>query len=324
MVMVSVIIPAFNYGRYLGSALESILAQTYEDFEIIIVDDGSTDNTLEVVRGFTDPRIKYIYQENKGLPGARNTGIKAAQGKYIAFLDADDLWHPCKLEKQVSFLERNDNVGVVYTGASYVNTEGELLPFRWDPEPKSDSFYEALLFQNPIHVSSATVRADCLAQIGLFDESFMAVEDLDLWRRIAARYSFYQISENLTIARHHPENMTKDLNRMAKGWSSYMAKALRETPPRHGKALQQAKLHVYWEISRLYLDMAFQECAAGNTGAAKESLRQAHHYHPWLHRVDALLVLLEAAIGTKGMIWLWRIIRSLQHWPVGDSALPGQ
>nr|WP_256498773.1 glycosyltransferase family A protein [Chroococcidiopsis sp. CCNUC1] len=119
MPKVSVIIPAYNAMKYLPATLGSLLSQTFDDFEAIVVNDGSFDETEKWVSQIEDPRVKLICQQNKGLAGARNTGINQATGEYIAFLDADDLWEPSKLEKQVAVLEENPEVGLVYTWGSF-------------------------------------------------------------------------------------------------------------------------------------------------------------------------------------------------------------
>ena len=119
---ISVIIPTFNYGKYIERAIDSILTQTYQDFEIIVVDDGSTDNTKEIIRSKKSDKIRYFYQENKGAPAARNKGIVESKGKYIAFLDADDEWLPTKLEKQVDKFQKSSNkVALIYGWARIID-----------------------------------------------------------------------------------------------------------------------------------------------------------------------------------------------------------
>ncbi len=122
---VSVVIPAYNAMTYLPETITSVLQQTYTDFEVVVVNDGSTDKIEEWIVQISDPRIKLVSQANLGLAGARNTGIRESQGKYLAFLDADDLWEPTKLEKQVKILEKNPEVGLVYTWVTYIDETGQ-------------------------------------------------------------------------------------------------------------------------------------------------------------------------------------------------------
>ena len=129
--LISVIIPAYNHAKYLSEAIQSVLNQTYQNFEILIVDDGSTDNTRQVVQNYTDQRIKYIYQENRGLAASRNAGLRVTQGEYVAFLDADDIFLPHKLEVQLDWFEAHPSCGMVFSGFYFMNDRGEpIKPFR--------------------------------------------------------------------------------------------------------------------------------------------------------------------------------------------------
>ena len=130
MPKVSVVMPAYNYGRFLGEAIQSVLDQTFQDFELIVVDDGSTDNTKEVIGSFTDRRIKYIYQQNRGVSTALNVGISASRGEYIALLDADDIWLPHNLEKGVEVLDEHAEVGFSYGQAYLMDIEGRIYGLR--------------------------------------------------------------------------------------------------------------------------------------------------------------------------------------------------
>ena len=132
MPVVSAIIPTYNFGRFLGEAIQSVLDQTFTDFELIVVDDGSTDDTREVVGSFNDSRIRYIYQENRGLPAARNTGIKASRGEYIAFLDSDDIWLTQNLELKVKSLDSHPDAGLVCSdGYNFDDATGAIIGTLW-------------------------------------------------------------------------------------------------------------------------------------------------------------------------------------------------
>jgi glycosyltransferase involved in cell wall biosynthesis len=197
---VSVIIPTYNRAHLVGRAIRSVLAQTYEDWECIMVDDCSTDDTEAVVKGFSDPRIRYVRREkNGGGSAARNTGIREARGKYLAFLDSDDEWRTQKLEKQIHIFEASDlsNVGLVYCGAS-------MIYDRWvevhRPRCRGNTAYRALLKSDPIgSTSRVMIERRVLLEVGGFDEALPARQDHDLWLRIAEYYQVDFSPECLVI-----------------------------------------------------------------------------------------------------------------------------
>jgi glycosyltransferase involved in cell wall biosynthesis len=212
---VSVVITCYNYARYLAQSIESVLSQTYQDYEIIVVNDGSTDDTDEVVSGYlSDSRIQYISQANMGQAGAKNAGIERSTGECVAFLDADDFWHKDKLEKQLPLLS-NEKVGVVYTVAQHVDEIGRHVnskPTRKYLRPKSGFVYKDLLFDNFVPFSSSIVRKRCLEVCGLFDETLSMGIDWDLWLRISPRYEFCYVDEALLFYRvGHTGQMSKNI-----------------------------------------------------------------------------------------------------------------
>jgi len=222
---VSVIIPTYNRAHLVGRAIRSVLNQTFQDFEIIVVDDGSTDNTEEVVKGFNDPRIRYIRHEyNRGGSAARNTGIRAARGEYIAFLDSDDEWLPQKLERQVkAFKDLDETTALVYTGLRFVDRKGALIREQ-QPRLKGYVFRE-LLRRNAIGTaSSVLLRRESLLSVGLFNEALPSRQDLDLWVRIARRFKVFPIPEILTIHYVHEQRITANLEAKIMGHKLFMVK----------------------------------------------------------------------------------------------------
>ena len=193
---ISVIIPTYNRQKLLARAIESVLNQTFKDFELFIVDDGSTDNTKEVVREFQkrDSRIKYIWQENSGAPARpKNTGIKNAKGNYIAFLDDDDEWLSEKLEKQLELFEGlESDLGFVGCNILVINESNKKIWREYKiPRYSSQIFFEELLEGNFILTSSSImIKKEVLDKIGLFDENLKFGDDWDLWLRIAKKYKF--------------------------------------------------------------------------------------------------------------------------------------
>jgi glycosyltransferase involved in cell wall biosynthesis len=214
---VSVIIPTYNRADVIGRALHSVLHQTYQDLEVIIVDDGSTDDTEVVVRSFRDARVRYIRHENKqGAPVARNTGIKAAKAEFIAFQDSDDEWLCDKLEKQIeAFSKASPETGVVYTGFLRIeNTQATYYP-SGDVNRLSGSILKALLHGNFITTQAALVRKDCFLKAGLFDEQLPRLQDWELFIRIAKYYKFICINEPLLLAFYSDDSITADSSKLA-------------------------------------------------------------------------------------------------------------
>ena len=209
---VSVIIPTYNRAHLVGRAIKSVLEQTYQDFELIVVDDGSTDNTKEVVKGFNDKRIKYIlHEKNKGATAARNTGIKAARGEYIAFQVSDDEWLPVKLEKQMKVFETvPPEVGVVYTGFYRLkNSKKTYIP---SPKiiQKEGYIFGSLLKGNFVTTQAVLVKRECFERAGMFDESLPRLQDWELFIRISKDYHFKCVDEPLLISYYQPHSISAD------------------------------------------------------------------------------------------------------------------
>jgi len=201
---VSVVITCYNYGEYLAGCLESVLAQTYIDYEIIVVDDGSTDNTSEVIKPYLEySNVRYIFQENGGQANAKNRGIAESKGEFIAFLDADDLWEQDKLQKQMK-LFHNSEVGVVYSCAKLVDSDGKgkkSFPQSKSLQPKAGKVTESLFLDNFVWFSSSVVRKECFSKCGQFDESLQMGIDWDLWLRISTQYTFDFVAQSLLLYR---------------------------------------------------------------------------------------------------------------------------
>ncbi len=210
---ISVIIPSYNHANFLGDAIKSVLAQTWQDVEIIVVDDGSTDQTGQVAASF-GATVRYIYQSNAGLSAARNTGIRAATGTYIGFLDADDLWRPDFLCTLVPILEGDSTVGAVYCGSQFVDHNARLLPQLLTRTVARDRLHDALINGEFFPPCAVLVRKSVFEAVGLFDERLRASEDWDMWLRVSAAYPFVGIPRVLSLYRMHGDNMSQDLERM--------------------------------------------------------------------------------------------------------------
>lgn len=209
MPKVSVIIPTYNRAYLVCEAIDSVLSQTFKDFEIIVVDDGSTDNTKEALEKY-GPRICYIYQENKGRAEARNAGIRQAKAEYIAFLDDDDIWLPNKLEKQITFLDTRPDIGLVHTFIKKVDAEGHLLVKETKRHIKSyrkamqiGYNYAGMSALCIMFTSTIMLRKECFYEVGLYDRNTEVFEDWDFYLRLALKYSIGTIPESLVMYRLH-------------------------------------------------------------------------------------------------------------------------
>ena len=212
---VSVVVTCYNYGKYLKHCLDSVLAQTYANYEIIVVDDGSTDSTPQVMESFKELRnLLYCRQKNAGQANAKNAGIIKSSGEFVAFLDADDMWCADKLEKQIKCFENKD-VGVVYCRANYLDEDSNIISYDMtNPylQPKRGIVTDWLFFDNFVQFSSTIVRRECFQRFGLFDESLKMGIDWDLWLRISTSYKFDYVDERLFYYRMgHSGQMSKNL-----------------------------------------------------------------------------------------------------------------
>lgn len=209
---VSVVIPTYNRAHLVGRAIQSVLNQTYQDFEIIVVDDGSTDNTEEVVKSFNDPRIRYIrHDQNRGGSAARNTGIKMARGEYIAFQDSDDEWLPEKLEKQMRVFENAPaEVGVVYTG--FWRIEGDRRTYIPSDKisQKEGNIQGELLKGNFVTTQATVLKKECFEKAGMFDQRLPRFQDWELFIRISKYYEFKCIDEPLVISYFTPISISSN------------------------------------------------------------------------------------------------------------------
>jgi glycosyltransferase involved in cell wall biosynthesis len=193
MPKVSVILPTHNRAEFLHHAIESALKQTFKDLEIIVVDDNSTDNTVDVVKRFEDRRIEYIRENaNKGPSAARNTGISASKGKYLAFLDDDDEWVPDKLKKQIELLDKcPQNICGVYSNRLVLDkSTNRIISTGPNADKLSGNLLYQLLIGSPIHTSTVLLRKSCFDEVGLFDETMSYMEDRDLWIRLSLKWDF--------------------------------------------------------------------------------------------------------------------------------------
>jgi len=213
--IVSVIIPVYNAEKYISETIESVISQTYTDWEIIAVDDGSTDGSTKILKKYEQQlsqRFYVIVQKNSGISAARNTAIKISKGKYIAFLDHDDLWLPKILDKQVELLDSNKELGLVYSDNYMIGSDNNLknksifLCKRY----RGDVFND-LFLRNFIPLLTVVIRRDVLNKVGMFNQKYKIAEEYDLFLRIADQYPIDFVDEPLAKYRVHDENSSKDI-----------------------------------------------------------------------------------------------------------------
>lgn len=210
--LISVIIPTYNCSQYLENTLQSVLNQTCNDFEIIVIDDGSTDNTSDTIKPYAS-HIQYHRQENKGAASARNQGIKLSSGKYVAFLDSDDLWEPEKLADQMNIIKNQPDFPIIHTNASIIDSEGSMIRKSANEKRQSCNgmIFEEFFLKNIslILTSSVIIDRKCLENIDLFDENFPVLQDYDLFLRLAWRYPVFFIDRPLVKYRFRPHSLTR-------------------------------------------------------------------------------------------------------------------
>jgi len=223
---VSVVMAAKNYARFLPAAVESVLAQTVADWELVIVDDGSTDHTPEAVKPFlVDPRVRYFRSDRLGQPRAKNLGAGLARGEIIAYLDADDAWKPTKLEKQLALLRDQPAVGVCFCRRSLIDENGHPLPGRDRPAPRGRVIGEIFL-RNFVCFSSVVVRRQVFDHVGGFDPEWDLSIDYDLWLRAARHTEFDYVDEELVLYRTGHGNLSKRLADRVATADAIMTRAL--------------------------------------------------------------------------------------------------
>ncbi len=264
MPKVSVIVPAYNVARFIDGAIESVLAQSFEDFELLIINDGSTDATVEHCLRHSDSRLRIINQKNRGLAGARNSGIREAQGEYLAFLDADDLWREDKLARHVAHLDAREDVGVSYSVSQFMDDAGTLLPMYQLPKLEDVAPHDVLC-RNPVGNGSAPViRREVFEAIMTmddrygapepvyFDPDFRQSEDIECWTRIAATTSwqFEGLSQPLTLYRLNSGGLSASVDKQFASWEHFIEKARGYAPELIGRYGSLARAYQYRYLSR--------------------------------------------------------------------------
>jgi glycosyltransferase involved in cell wall biosynthesis len=276
-VSVSAVIPTFNRARSIGAAVESVLAQTVVPSEIVVVDDGSTDDTADRLRSYGE-KIRYVYQQNAGVSAARNRGIRAANGEFIAFLDSDDVWHPRKLEWQLGVLREQPDLVLLATdlfdwpAAAYPELHG-LVPDSLTLIPWSQ-----VAFRTYITTSSAIIRSAALARVGGFDEELRCAEDRDLWMRLGEVGNIGVLQMPLTGYREDPQSLSKSVDTLVDaGWK--LLKKMDARRAWQGQALLRRKAYSYY-----YFLNSYEHSARGDQRTALHELLFSLAWYPFPYR----------------------------------------
>ncbi|HBC34103.1 MAG TPA: glycosyl transferase [Marinobacter adhaerens] len=274
MATVSVITPTYNRARFLPAAVASVLSQTFGDFELIIVDDGSEDNTPDVLKPFfADRRVRYVYQENQGQSHARNLALKQATGDFIAFLDSDDVWAPDKLEKQLAVFRANSEVDIVHGDEAIINEQGSVVSLQ-NMRRYSGRITRYLLADNSVSITTALVRRRCFDEMGGFDTSVGVADDYELWLRFSARYCYQYEPGIVASYRVMADQISSDKRRR------YAAneRIIQQFLARYGEVLSPGERR--WGLARFYCRKARYFASAGERGKAVGAIAGALHNAP--------------------------------------------
>jgi glycosyltransferase involved in cell wall biosynthesis len=256
MPLVSVIVPVYNGENTIRETLESVFIQTVQDFEIIVINDGSQDATLEILSSIQDLRLKVFSYPNAGQAASRNRGFANSSGEFIAFLDADDLWTPNKLEAQLKALQDNPHVAVAYSWSDFVDENGKFLRGGSRSTLSGDVYAKLVLTDFLDNGSNPLIRRQALLEVGGFDESLSPAEDWDMWLRLAARYHFVVVPLPQILYRQSSKSESTNLLRMASACERTLARTFEQAP----QSLNHLKRH---SLANVYKYLIFR-CFNGN------------------------------------------------------------
>lgn len=274
MAIVSIIVPTHNRAKFLKLAVESVLAQTFSDWELIVVDDGSSDNTRQIVESVQDHRLRYLYQESSERSAARNFGVRIAQGKFLVFLDDDDLLRADMIQRALKEFE-NPEVAVVYSALKLIDEQGQEFPQVPICNKAEGNVFRQLLVES-FMVHAPLASRECVVDAGSFDEKLTACEDWDLWIRVAAeKREFKVIGEPLVSYRLHDSNTILDLDRMEASATFVLQRALQKWSTETFEFREEA-------LGRLYLRHSIKRAGAGQIERAARFFASGIHIYPSL------------------------------------------
>jgi len=287
MCTASVILPCYNGARWVGRAVESILVQTYKHFELVIIDDGSTDNSKEIIAPYLcDERVRYIYQTNRGFSAALNRGIKESSGCFIGFIGQDDLWMPNKLELQVKYFSKNENVALVHSNYYSIDSEERIIRVVKTKVRGFSSKQEVvkwLFLTTNLGFETVLVKRKCFDEVGLFDERMVGYSDHDMWLRVAGSFNIGYLDLPLVKKRQHELQLSKVRREsVLKDEFLLTKKAISRYPfLKKFELTKSAPLYYEWGIALLQ---------KGNTKGAKQKLLKAIRCQPWKLKATAAYI----------------------------------
>ncbi len=302
--LVSVIMPAFNAAGYIKESLDSALSQEGCEFELVVIDDGSTDDTPAILESYRE-RIRCFTIKHQGVIAARNEALDRAKGEWLAFLDADDRWLPGHLARVNGAITEHPQAGLFYSDVRIIDQAGKLLKLNRVPGPGPDVF-RTLLLRNVVPTSTAVVRRACIDEVGGFYQGLVAgSEDWDLWLRIAAHYPIYHLGEALAEYRRHSGSVVQTRARqMREDGLKVVERALEYGPDQPLTIANTARANVY-------LDSAMRNVTSAQAASARADLIQAIKLKP--ARVKAWLLLMLALLGDKAGLALVKLKRRISE-----------
>lgn len=256
MPLITVVIPVYNGEKTVRETIDSVLNQTFQDWELIIINDGSTDKTLEIIGSIKDERIKVFNYPNAGLAASRNRGISLAKGEYISFIDADDLWTPDKLEVQLKALQENPQAVVAYSWTDIIDESSQIIRAGSYITFNGDVYANLLLMNFISNGSNVLIRTEALKEVGKFDESLKSGEDWDMWLRLATRYQFVAVDKPQILYRMSGNSMSANLWRMEEESMQVIELAFDRAPASLQHLKPSSKGNVYKYLAFKALDLS--------------------------------------------------------------------
>lgn len=300
--LVTVILPVYNGARYVRLAVDSVLSQSFKDFELLVIDDGSIDSTASCVT-VDEPRVKYVYQENTGVAGAFNHGLRIARGRFISWLSHDDIFYPAKLEKQIAALDQLGQPGVCYTDVAIINDDGTVISSYALPEYRREELLRHILTASPILSASYSIcyHRECLDVVGFYSESWRYTQDADMLVRLARRFPFTRVPETLVQVREHTERGIK-----SPAWQKEVVRFFRESL----EAIPFAEVFGGEDASREDRARAYTEI--GDTFAARTDVLYKIAYSQYARAIRANPTPTQILRSARRMLGLYRYRRAGQ------------
>ena len=277
MSIVSVIIPAYNSEKTILATLESVQGQTFSDFELIVIDDGSTDRTVDLANTLQDSRLKVFSYQNGGVSVARNRGIQHASGDFISFIDADDLWLPDKLQLQLESLQKNPEAGVAYSWTTFVDEKGTVL-YTQEPVFHEGNVYPQLLVENFIlNGSNVLIRRRFVEAVGNFHASLRYAEDWEFYIRLADLCTFVVVPKHQIIYLRSPQSATSNVDEMERDLIAHITKVFQTVPSKFQSLKNLSLACAYRYLAQQYISYELTDAAVSQAG---QKLRQAVRLEP--------------------------------------------